>query len=247
MSALYHGDCLDYLLHCEHQRFMFADVFDNIGLAYQGYKDQMPSGEYQGFVQQLLARALRKCDIFWFTYNQIHDFWIKAFVNRLCADSGHDVRQIVWAFTFGQYNDNDFTSCYRPFLVFTRGVTLNYDGIRTVSERMRLGDARAAGLRIPGDVWDFPRVTGNSPERRAWHVTQLPEALVQRILILSCMTTNMGRTTVIPRAVANDLFLGSGTTAVVAQRLGIPWIGVEKSDFYIQELQNLLKTSVIKL
>jgi DNA modification methylase len=55
--------------------------------------------------------------------------------------------------------------------------------------------------RIPDDVWEFPRVTGNSKERRSWHPTQHPVAVYARILRLS---TEPGDTIV-------DLFGGTGT------------------------------------
>ncbi|MHC4296427.1 MAG: DNA-methyltransferase [Planctomycetota bacterium] len=62
----------------------------------------------------------------------------------------------------------------------------------------------------PGDVMDFPRVTGNSKQRRSWHPTQLHEAMVERC-VRSC--TKEGGTVM-------DPFAGTGTTARVCKRIG---------------------------
>ncbi len=63
-----------------------------------------------------------------------------------------------------------------------------------------------------GDVFDFPRVTGNSSQRRNYHPTQLHEGLVERCIKLSCKPYDM----------VVDMFAGTGTTLRVCKRLGIP-------------------------
>ncbi len=75
---------------------------------------------------------------------------------------------------------------------------------------MLLGDARAAGPRVPDDVWDFPRVTGNSAERCPWHPTQHPLALMERIILLSTK----------PGDLVLDYFMGTGTTLRSCMKLG---------------------------
>jgi hypothetical protein len=59
-----------------------------------------------------------------------------------------------------------------------------------------------------GDVFDFPRVTGNSAQRQDWCPTQLHEALVERCVLFS---TDMGDTVL-------DPCMGSGTTLRVCLR-----------------------------
>lgn len=77
------------------------------------------------------------------------------------------------------------------------------------------------------DVWRFPVVQGEerlrSPNGRALHPTQKPEALVKRCMIAS---TNFGDTVV-------DPFMGSGTTAVVAVETGRHSIGFEMEEIYV--------------
>jgi site-specific DNA-methyltransferase (adenine-specific) len=65
-----------------------------------------------------------------------------------------------------------------------------------------------------GDVWLFPQER-NNPHPAPW-----PEALVERLI----SSTNAN--------VVLDPFMGSGTTALVAQKLGRKFIGIEKSPDY---------------
>lgn len=81
---------------------------------------------------------------------------------------------------------------------------------------------------IPGSfadddsVWYFPRVCGTFKERAGWHGCQMPERLLGRI-IRAC--SNEGDTVL-------DPFVGSGTTAAVAKKLGRKYLGYEISDNY---------------
>ena len=78
------------------------------------------------------------------------------------------------------------------------------------------------------DVWSLPLVQGKERLRgddgRALHPTQKPEEMLKRIIIAS---SNNGDTVL-------DPFLGSGTTAIVAKKLGRNWIGIEKSKKYAE-------------
>jgi site-specific DNA-methyltransferase (adenine-specific) len=70
---------------------------------------------------------------------------------------------------------------------------------------------------VPGDVWHFPRVCGTFRERRG-HVCQTPELVLDRI----------ARVASNPGELVLDPFAGTGTTLVVARRLGRRYLGVEK-------------------
>jgi site-specific DNA-methyltransferase (adenine-specific)/modification methylase len=76
------------------------------------------------------------------------------------------------------------------------------------------------------DVWTMPLVQGKERLRgndgRALHATQKPEEMLKRIIIASSNTKD----------IVLDPFVGSGTTAAIAKRLGRNWIGIEKSKKY---------------
>ena len=67
------------------------------------------------------------------------------------------------------------------------------------------------------DVFDIPALRGNQPER-VDYPTQKPEALLERIIRAS---SNEG-------SLVADFFCGSGTTGVVAERLGRRWIMTDR-------------------
>jgi DNA modification methylase len=95
---------------------------------------------------------------------------------------------------------------------------------------MELGDPRAAGPKIPDDVWDFvdswefPRVTGNSKERKRWAPNQHPVLLVERIFKMS------GDPVL-------ELFTGSGSAIQAARNLGIKLDTVELDSGRVDQLE----------
>lgn len=74
-------------------------------------------------------------------------------------------------------------------------------------------------LSICRDVWEDVNVIGTDNKERIGYPTQKPEALLRRIIEA---TTNEGD-------VVADFFIGGGTTAAVAQRLGRRWIACDQS------------------
>ena len=64
------------------------------------------------------------------------------------------------------------------------------------------------------DVWQIPIVNRQAKER-VEYATQKPESLIRRILAASCP----------PGGLVVDVFVGSGTTLSVAEKMGMRWIG----------------------
>jgi DNA modification methylase len=88
------------------------------------------------------------------------------------------------------------------------------------------------------DVWDdIQFLRGNDPERTGFP-TQKPESLLERVILAS---SNAGD-------IVMDCFLGSGTTAAVAQKLGRRWIGADINKGAIQtttkRLQGVIQEQV---
>ena len=78
------------------------------------------------------------------------------------------------------------------------------------------GTRLASGPRGLGDVWRIPQASGNP------HPAPFPVELAAR-----CIGA-VGAGPVL------DPFLGSGTTAIAAEHLGLEWIGIEKSAEYVE-------------
>ena len=75
------------------------------------------------------------------------------------------------------------------------------------------------------DVWTDIRPMHNLSGERTGYATQKPEPLLQRILAAS---TN-------PGDIVLDCFLGSGTTAAVAHKMGRRWVGVERERATVEQ------------
>lgn len=214
---------------------IFMDGPDNIGLEYSGFVDKRE--DYIDWLTKLILKAMAKTDVVWVSYYHKHALQLHAALNWYLSKMDWQSREILWHFTFGQYRDSDCGSCFRPILRLSRPwVKWDVDSIRVRSTRMALGDPRAAGLKVPGDVWEFPRVVGNSSERRSWHPTQHNEKLMERIYRMT--PGGFGNGTIRPKHFL-DLFAGSGTSGVVCKRLGYNCDLVEISSTYCKELRKM--------
>jgi hypothetical protein len=181
-------DALDYLRDTPSVRTIWVDPPDNLGLGYDNYLDKRTDKEYQDWLELLCHLALPKCQIFWISYYHKHDLWLKAMLFRLLRTRfpSREARTIIWSFKFGQYSNSDLTSSFRPILrIHTNGFKFDWSKVKDRSVRQELGDPRASGDRLPGDVWEYPRVAGNFEERRDWHPTQHPISLCGRVALIS--------------------------------------------------------------
>ena len=107
--------------------------------------------------------------------------------------------------------------------------TFNYQSLKCLND----------DLQMRSD-WILPICNGKErlkKDGKKIHSTQKPEALLHRIILA---TTNKGDSIV-------DPFLGTGTTAVVAKKLGRKYFGVEKDKKYFQAAkQRINETLEIK-
>lgn len=74
----------------------------------------------------------------------------------------------------------------------------------------------------PRDVFEIPVLCNGMKEKTA-HPTQKPETLLEKLLLAASK----------PGDIVLDPFTGSGTTLVVAERLGRYWIGCETNQEYV--------------
>jgi len=228
--TLINANCLDYLRTSSREwDTIFADPPDNIGKQYATSDDRMPDSKYIEFLNVWLRCFVHHARTVWFSYNAKWSFAVGMIVYDMLRDLDWlRARNCVQTFTFGQHNHHDLGNNHRPLLRLQHvDATLFPDAIRVPSWRQKHGDKRADPRgRVPGDVFDFPRVTGNSKQRRPWHPTQLNEGLVERCLRLT--TPEIG--TVL------DPFAGTGTTLRVCRRLGIPCTLIEREEEYCKKI-----------
>mgnify|MGYP000347921227 CR=1 FL=1 len=82
-------------------------------------------------------------------------------------------------------------------------------------------------------VWDIPLLNSSDKQRQNFP-TQKPESVIER-LIRACADSN---------GIVLDCFIGSGTTAAVAQKLGRRWIGCDINRGAIQTTSKRLQTII---
>jgi site-specific DNA-methyltransferase (adenine-specific) len=228
MNRLFHGDNLDFLAdaHTNGCRWamIFADPPDNIGLGYDECKDKVD--DYHKLCRQWIYASMRVTDVLWWSFNAKHTCMMGSILHHM---DGVECKPCVQTFTFGQHNKNDFGNNHRPlWRISNAGKNKVYpEQIKVPSWRQLNGDKRAKeGGRVPGDVFDFPRVTGNSKQRRPYHPTQLHEDLVERCIKSSTLEGEH----------VLDIFGGTGTTLRVCKRINRNCTLVEMSCNYCAEI-----------
>lgn len=241
---LINDDCWDWLHHsAKHYTCLFCDPPDNIGFDYGGDPalDRLKEDEYVSWLWECLDLFVRRAGIVWMSYNTKWQFHMGKIVLKLLRTYDWlQVKPCVQIFTFGQHNSYDLGNCHRSLLRLKhKDAPLYPDQIRIESWRQAHGDKRTDPRgKVPGDVFDFneiidlddvfdfPRVTGNSGQKRKWCPTQLNEDLVERCIKLS---TKEGESVL-------DPFAGTGTTLRVCKRIHRPCTLIEINRDYCQEI-----------
>ncbi len=244
LDRLIQGDCLDILKGFPPQSvdLIVTDPPFNIGLDYNGYDDNKSPESFCDMLRQFFAQARRVLK----PTGAIFTFMGQAFqadVYRLMKESGFFWRNsIVWHQTFGPCQRRKFTPSWTMIHYFAcdpERYTFNLDAIRVPSARqLKYKDRRANSSGKPPDdtwvllpeeqapdhfqpdqdAWLISRVCGTFREREG-HVTQLPLAIVDRIIKVASN----------PGELVLDPFAGTGTVLVAARQLGRHFLGIEIS------------------
>ena len=227
---LFNADCMD-LLHVMRGELqcIFADPPDNIGLEYGHYDDNRPVDEYTDWLAALMQLFTTAAVTTWISFNAK---WTLAMGEQcqqlLRSRIGLQCKPCMQTFTFGQNNKHDFGNCHRPLWRLNHlNAPVYPNQIRVESWRQQHGDPRAnPDGKVPGDVFDFSRVTGNSKQRHRWIKTQLHEGLVERCILSATR----------PGDWVLDPFAGCGTVLRVCKRIGRNSISVEIDPDYCKRI-----------
>lgn len=239
-GILVNGDCLEALpkVRSESVDLIVTDPPFNIGLKYDEYGDSKDQAVYLSWVRSWVKELRRVIKRDGSIFVAIGDKYAAEFKGIL--DQHFHMRNwIIWHYTFGVYCTGKFGRDHTHVLYYTRspkGFKFRSDRILVPSARQtKYNDKRAVSKgRIPGDVWDFPRVCGTFKERnKAKHPCQMPEAILDRIVKVASD----------PGDVVLDPFAGSGTTLAVAKKLGRRYIGMELSENYCYGILARLSTT----
>lgn len=234
---IYQGDAIEVLQNKIEDNsidLIFVDPPYNIGKDFNGLKDKWKNDEdYLKWCFQWIDLLLKKLKKSGSLYIMTSTQFIPNFDIYL-RDKIEILSRIVWSYdSSGVQAKNFYGSMYEPILFCVKdkkNYTFNSDEIlveaKTGSKR-KLIDYRKNPpqpyntKKVPGNVWDFPRVRYRMAEYEN-HPTQKPIALLERIIKAS---TNEGD-------VVLDPFSGTFTTSFVAKKLNRKSVGIEINEDY---------------
>ncbi len=241
-NQVLHGDCHTILptLPEGFVQTAFIDAPYNIGVDYGNGRqaDLLPPEVYIERIQSVTRECVRRLTATGSLWFLSPEQWADQFGAMLTTMLPRRNR-IIWRETFGQYNESRFPSGHRHLFWHVKDVKrspFHTDDIRVPSQRMQAGDKRAAGPRVPDDVWEIPRLVGNAHERLGDHPCQLPEELLRRVILSSSDPGN----------VILDPMAGTGTTLRVAQRFNRRYLGIEQQAQYVDLIRKRLRQSFQK-
>jgi modification methylase len=151
-------------------------------------------------------------------------------VGTILQDLGFWVlNDVIWRKTnpMPNFRGRRFTNAHETMIWASTGpkarYTFNYESMKALNE----------DLQMRSD-WLLPICSGAErlkQDGRKTHPTQKPEALLHRVILAA---SHVGD-------VVLDPFMGSGTTAVAAKRLGRTFIGIEREGTYADAARERLK------
>ena len=179
-------------------------------------------GDYDSFTLAWLGecrRVLKPEGTIWVigTYHNIFR------IGRCLQDLGFWIlNDVIWLKSnpMPNFRGRRFTNAHETLIWAKKskdsGYTFNYWDMKSLND----------DLQMRSD-WLLPVCSGSERIRdggKRAHSTQKPAALLHRVILSSTK----------PGDIVLDPFLGSGTTAVVAQSLGRKWIGIERDASYVR-------------
>lgn len=227
---LIRGDCIRAMKRIPKGSvdLVFADPPFNIGYEYDKYEDNKEHSAYVSWTEQWIKGCVRALKPTGSMFVAIGDEYAASVKLALDRSGLHFRNWIIWHYTFGVYCKTKFGRDHAHVLYYCKDRndrTFNGDRILIPSARQtHYGDKRASVEgRVPGDVWNYPRVCGTFKERNDFgHQCQMPEALLERVIKVASNK----------KEVVLDPFGGTGTTAAVAAKLKRRFITVELSPAY---------------
>ena len=215
---------------------IFADPPYNIGKKFNGRKDKWKSDE------EYIEWCYRWLDICLSKLKDTGSFYLMAatqnmpYLDIYLRNKIHVLSRIMWYYdSSGVQAKKYFGSLYEPILFGVkdkRHYTFNATQIlveaKTGAKRKLIDyrkpvPAQYNTRKVPGNVWEFPRVRYRMDEYEK-HPTQKPIALLERIIKASSNADD----------IVLDPFSGTFTTSYVAQKLGRKSIGIEIDEEYVK-------------
>jgi site-specific DNA-methyltransferase (adenine-specific) len=259
-QEIIHGDCLEVLplLDDDSAQIIIADPPYNIGKDFGNKSDKQPMDEYlkwcEGWIKECLRVLKPNGTMFIYGFSEI--------LALIMSKVPHEInrRWIIWHYTnknmaslnFWQRSHESILVLWKDDKVFhrddireeyTEGFLKGAAGKERTATKGRFsnGDktttytAHPNGA-LPRDVIKVPALAGGAgAKERVNHPTQKPLALCEKLL-RSCKQAPEEGYVLVP-------FAGSGSECLAAQKLGLPYVGIELNEEYVGLIYERLSPS----
>lgn len=265
----YLGDCLSVLPALEPASVgaVVTSPPYNIGVKYRSYQDDLPRTEYLNWSHRWLgsvSKVLRPDSSLFLNVgakptdpwvplevaqvarhyfklqNTIH--WVKSIaIDRESAGQGAGLDRDMAVGHYKPINSDRFVNdCHEFIFHFTPGgrTRLNRRAVGVPYQdqsNVKRWAAAGEGLRCRGNTWFIPYETIQSRDRDRPHPASFPPKVPEQCLRLHGVER---------AGLVLDPFLGLGSTAVAAVKLGLDFVGVEMDEAYLREAVERVKASV---
>ena len=239
LGRIYHGDCIEgmSLLPNETIDLVFADPPYNIGKDFGNNQMRFSGREYREWSDQWVREAVRLLKPTGSIY-VCSDWRYSGMIQAILDDHFIVKNRITWRREKGRGSRRNWKNNMEDiwFAVKSEDYVFNVEEVKikkqVIAPYRENGEPKdwveKNGERYrytcPANIWVDTVVPFWSMPENTPHPTQKPERLVERVMRASSN----------PGDVVLDPFMGSGTAAVVAVRLGRRFIGFEINEEYIR-------------
>ena len=238
VNSTIHQDLFTALPHLPNSfvDLLFIDPPYNLTKTFNRRKfNQMPAEEYEAWLESWLSplvRTLKRTAAIYIC----GDWQSTAAIQRVAQRHFVVRNRITWEREKGRGAKANWKNASEDiwFCTMSDQYVFNLDAVklkrRVIAPYTENGapkdweESRAGRFRLthPGNLWTDLTVPFWSMPENTDHPTQKPEKLLAKIILASSN----------PGDVVLDPFLGSGTTSVVAKKLGRQYIGIELDETY---------------
>jgi site-specific DNA-methyltransferase (adenine-specific) len=255
----FHGDCVDVLSELPEATVgvVVTSPPYNLGIKYRSYRDDMPRREYLNWTDKWVRAVTRvlapQASLFlnvgakptdpWIALevaqvarrrlklqNTIH--WVKSIAIEREAAGERSLDRDVAVGHYKPINSDRFVNdCHEYIFHFSpagrtrldrRAVGVPYQDPSNIKRWAQAG----SGLRCRGNTWFIPYETIQSRDRDRPHPASFPPKVPEQCVRLHGLER---------AGLMMDPFLGLGSSAIAAVRLGVDFIGVEMDEHYLRE------------
>lgn len=265
----FHGDCVEILPEFETATvgIVVTSPPYNLGIKYRTYKDDLPRREYLNWTDRWVRAVTRvlapQGSLFlnvgakptdpWIALevaqvarrrlrlqNTIH--WVKSIaIDRESAGVTSKVDRDLAVGHYKPINSERFVNdCHEYIFHFSpagktrldrKAVGVPYQDPSNIARWAHAGE----GVRCRGNTWFIPYETIQSREKDRPHPASFPPKVPEQCVRLHGLDR---------AGLMLDPFLGLGSSAIAAARLGVNFVGVELDEHYLREAVKRVKSSL---